>query len=97
MTLCIDESCAGFNQEGRRQRLFSDDGKPTPYLGEMLKFLQQYQLEFSRTQAFCKKLSDLKLLEPMQARLNLEFQAEDTALTTSGLQRPPPGVNFLRI
>lgn len=70
-TLCIDEGFAGFNQEGRGQRLF-DDAKPTPYIENVLKFLQQYQTEFRRTQAFCKKLKDLNLLEPMQAQINFD-------------------------
>jgi SapC len=61
----------GFNQSGRGERLFGDDGKPTPYLENALKFLGQYQREFHRTQAFCKKLKDLNLLEPMQAQINL--------------------------
>jgi hypothetical protein len=70
-TLCIDEAFPGFNQSGRGERLFGDDGKPTPYVENVLKFLQQYQLEFQRTQAFCKKLKDLNLLGPMQAKINL--------------------------
>ena len=70
-TLCIDEAFPGFNQSGRGERLFGDDGKPTPYVENVLKFLQQYQLEFHRTQGFCKKLKDLNLLEPMQAQINL--------------------------
>jgi hypothetical protein len=70
-TLCIDEAFPGFNQSGRGEQLFGDDGKPTPYVENVLKFLQQYQLEFHRTQAFCKKLKDLNLLEPMQAQINL--------------------------
>jgi hypothetical protein len=70
-TLCIDEAFPGFNQSGRGERLFGDDGKPTPYVENVLKFLQQYQLEFQRTQGFCKKLQDLNLLEPMQAQINL--------------------------
>jgi SapC protein len=70
-TLCIDEAFPGFNQSGRGERLFGNDGKPTPYLENMLKFLQQYELEFRRTQPFCKKLKDLNLLEPMQAQINL--------------------------
>ena len=37
----------------------------------VLKFLGQYQREFQRTQAFCKKLKDLNLLEPMQAQIKL--------------------------
>jgi hypothetical protein len=68
-TLCIDETFPGFNQSGRGERLFGDDGKPTPE--NVLKFLQQYQLEFQRTQTFCKKLKELNLLEPMQTKINL--------------------------
>jgi len=70
-TLCIDENFAGFNQGGGGERLFGNDGKPTPYVENVLKFLGQYQLEFHRTQTFCKKLKDLNLLEPMQAQINL--------------------------
>jgi hypothetical protein len=70
-TLCIDEAFPGFNQGGRGERLFGDDGKRTPYVENVLKFLQQYQFEFQRTQAFCKKLKDLNLLAPMQAQINL--------------------------
>jgi len=70
-TLCIDEAFPGFNQGGRGERLFGDDGKPTPYVENVLKFLQQYQFEFQRTQAFCKKLKELNLLAPMQAQINL--------------------------
>jgi hypothetical protein len=69
-TLCIDETFPGFNQSGRGERLFSDGGKPTPYLESVLKFLQQYQFEFDRTQRFCKKLKDLNVVEPMQAQIN---------------------------
>jgi hypothetical protein len=70
-TLCIDEGFPGFNHDGRGQRLFGDDNKPTPYVDNVLKFLQQYQLEFNRTQAFCGKLKELNLLEPMQAQVSL--------------------------
>jgi SapC len=37
----------------------------------VLKFLHQYQLEFQRTQSFCKKLKELNLLAPIQAQINL--------------------------
>ena len=71
-TLCIDEGFPGFNRKGRGERLFTDERKPTPYVENVLKFLQQYQLEFRRTQALCKKLKELNLLEPMRAQINLE-------------------------
>ena len=70
-TLCIDEAFAGFNQQGRGEHLFDADKKPTPYVAKVLKFLEQYQIEFRRTQEFCRKLVERKLLEPMQAQANL--------------------------
>lgn len=69
LTLCVDEACGGFNREGRGQRLFGDDGKPTPYVDAVLKFLQGYQAHFQRTQAFCRKLKTHGLLDPMQAQI----------------------------
>ncbi|MDB5978260.1 MAG: multidrug transporter [Nevskia sp.] len=71
LTLCIDEAFAGCNQENRGEHLFAEDGKPTPYVDRVLQFLQDYQLQFKRTQAFCKKLKELDLLEPMQAQATL--------------------------
>jgi hypothetical protein len=69
--LCIDEQFSGFNGDGRGERLFTDDGKPTPYVDNILKFLQEYQLQIHRTERFCKKILDLELLEPMQAQVEL--------------------------
>jgi hypothetical protein len=71
LTLCIDEAFPGINRNGRGQRLFEAEGKPTDYLNNVLNFLQHYQLEFQRTEEFCKKLKNLSLLEPMQAQVNL--------------------------
>jgi hypothetical protein len=85
--LCIDEAFAGLNQSGRGERLFGNDGKPTPYVENMLKFLQQYQLEFRRTQAFCKKLKDLNLLEPMRAQIELGYGQRMTLRGFSVVQR----------
>ena len=69
--LCVDEAFPGFNREGRGQRLFGDDGKSTPYVDNVLKFLQEYQTQFFRTQTFCRKVRDLGLLEPMQAQISM--------------------------
>jgi SapC len=70
-TLCIDEMFDGFNQAGDGERLF-DQSEPTPFVSNMLKFLQRYHSEFRRTQEFCKKLKDLNLMQPMQAQLSIE-------------------------
>ncbi len=69
-TLCIDESFAGCNQENIGERLFDSKGEQTVYLKNVLGFLKEYQVRFARTKAFCKKLSELELLEPMNAQIN---------------------------
>src|SRR5258708_35540235 len=79
-TLCIDESFPGFNQQGRGERLFDDQNKPTPYVENGLNFLTQNQIESRPTQAFCAKLHALDLLEPMSAQGNL-VTGERVALT----------------
>jgi len=68
--LCVDEAFPGFNREGRGQPLFGADKKPTPYVDNVLKFLQEYQAQFHRTRAFCRKVKELDLLEPMQAQIS---------------------------
>jgi len=70
-TLCIDEEFAGCNQEGRGEHLFDSDGNRTQYLENVLRFVNDYQGQFRRTQLFCKKLQELDLLEPMQAQFTL--------------------------
>lgn len=71
-TLCLDESYPGLNEEGRGQPLYDPaTEKPSQYTQNVLKFLQQYQLEFQRTQEFCRKLRELNLLEPMRAQISL--------------------------
>lgn len=69
LTLCIDESHPGVNREGRGHSLFTDDAKPTPYVEKVLDFLQEFQAQFERTRAFCHRLKELQLLEPMQANV----------------------------
>ncbi|WP_188860091.1 SapC family protein [Marinobacterium nitratireducens] len=69
--LCVDEEYAGCNTEGRGERLFDSAGERTQYLGNVLNFVQEYQVQFNRTQAFCSKLKELGLLESMQAQLRL--------------------------
>ena len=78
--LCIDEGFPGFNQEGRGEKLFDGEGKPTAFVDNVLKFLQSYQMEFRRTQDFCKKLQQLNLLESMRAQVTLD-SGERMALT----------------
>jgi len=69
LTLCIDETHPGVNREGRGQRLFGEDRKPSDFTNNVLKFLQDYQAQFERTRAFGKRLKELNLLAPMQAEV----------------------------
>ena len=68
-TLCVDETYPGLNREGRGQRLYDDQRKPSPFTGQVLEFLRQYQVEVDRTRAFCRKLEEAGLLEPMQVEV----------------------------
>jgi len=81
LTLCIDESYPGLNQEGRGQKFFTDDGKATPYVENVLKFLQEYQAQYERTRVFCKRIKELGLLEPMQAQVTTP---QGSKITLSG-------------
>ena len=69
--LHIDEGFAGCNRENKGERLFDAEGNQTQYLQNTLRFLQEYQGQFRRTEAYCKRLMDLDLLQPMQAQFNL--------------------------
>jgi hypothetical protein len=66
--LCIDESFSGFNQSDEGPALITEDGTPTEYTEGVLEFLSQYQAEFELTQAICRKLKDLNLLEAKQVQ-----------------------------
>lgn len=81
-TLCIDESFTGYNTDGRGERLFDADGERTQYLSTVLNFQQEYQAHFSTTQAFCRRLKELELLEPVEARFG---QAGGRLHTLTGL------------
>jgi hypothetical protein len=70
-TLCIDDNFSGCNTEGRGERLFDAEGERTQYLETVLNFLKEYQAQFQRTRAFCARLKELDLLEPMQATFTL--------------------------
>jgi hypothetical protein len=69
LTLCIDETYPGVNREGRGEKLFDDEGKPSAYTGRVLKFLQEYQAHFERTLSFGRRCKEFGLLEPMQAQV----------------------------
>ena len=86
LTLCIDESHPGLNRDGKGQRLFADDGKPSAYTEQVLKFLQEYQAQFERTKVFGKRLKELGLLDAMQAQVTTP---KGEKLTLTGFMAVP--------
>jgi hypothetical protein len=65
--VCIDEGFAGFNREGRGERLFLEDGAQSKTLERSLSFLQEFQVQHQRTMDFCAVMRQHDLMEPMQA------------------------------
>jgi hypothetical protein len=79
--VCIDEAFAGLNtREG--EALFDAQGQETPFLRSAIDFLQQYQREYQRTEAFCQRLLEAGLLVEMDARADL---VDGRSFTVNGL------------
>lgn len=70
--LCIDEDFPGCNREGRGERLFDAEGNRTQFLENALDFTRSYQQQHEQTLAFARRLTELDLLETMQANLKLQ-------------------------
>ena len=71
-TVCVDESYAGFNTAKEGQPLFNAKGEDGPVLKQAVDFLKEYQTHVRLTEAFCKNLKELDILEPMQANVSLK-------------------------
>jgi len=68
--VCIDEAFDGIN-DSEGEPLFDAQGNDTPYLRNALDFLGEYQKEYLRTEAFCRRLEQAGLLMEMNARADL--------------------------
>jgi len=81
MGVCIDEAYAGLNdKEG--EAMFDSQGNNTPFLQNALDFLNRYQQEYRRTEAFCQRLEQAGLLVEMNAKADL---VDGRSFTVSGL------------
>ncbi|HEV8689205.1 MAG TPA: SapC family protein [Ideonella sp.] len=60
--VCFDESSPVFSKE-QGERLFKDDGEPTPYLEDVRKFVEKIEVEVDRTRMAGRKLMEMKLLQ----------------------------------
>lgn len=70
-TVCIDSAYLGFNKDGNGESLFDGDDNESESLQKTVEFLKDYQNHVQRTTLFCKKIKDLKLLEPMKADVKM--------------------------
>jgi hypothetical protein len=81
MAVCVDEAFAGLNpSEG--EALFDASGNDTAFLRNALDFLQRYQAEYLRTEAFCQRLEQAGLLMEMNAKADL---VDGRSFTVNGL------------
>ncbi|AMO23971.1 SapC family protein [Ramlibacter solisilvae] len=81
LAVCIDEAHTGLHQD-RGEPLFDAQGGDTPLLANALEFLQRFQQEFARTEAFCQRLEQAGLLREMDAKAEL---ADGRSFTVNGL------------
>ena len=77
-TVCLDEAYAGFNNNRKGQQLFDDAGNETETLKQTITFLREFQNQVQLTTLFCNKISELGIIESMQARI--EKDGKQTAL-----------------
>ena len=68
--VCVDEASPAFNAADG-QAMFDEGGKNTPFLDNALNFLNAYQAQFARTEAFVKRLQELDLFTQMSAKTEL--------------------------
>jgi hypothetical protein len=78
LAICIDADSPALVKDGSKgHKLFNEAGEQTDHLKEVIEFLRDYQYRTELTKIFCKRLHDLKLLEPMQA--NITFKGREDA------------------
>ncbi|MDU9416244.1 SapC family protein [Pseudomonas sp. zfem005] len=68
-TVCFDAAYSGWNEEEGRE-LFDEEGHNSPFLEEMIQFLQNFTTEMERTRRFVDKLNELELLSTRSLKLS---------------------------
>ena len=67
--VCIDEACTGLAVAEGGSPLFDESGAASPFLNSMIQFMQNYQGDFVRTQAFVARLRKFDLLKEGNAKI----------------------------
>ena len=81
LAVCVDEAFDGLN-ETEGEPLFDAQGNNTPFLQHAVEFLERYQAEYQRTEAFCQRLEQAGLLVEMNAKADL---VDGRSFTVNGL------------
>jgi hypothetical protein len=82
LTLCVDEPALHEGSGEGFERLFKEDGSPTPLAQGAMEFCQSYFKAAQETQVFCQALAASGLLKPLEA----VFQNDERRLTFRGFQ-----------
>ena len=67
MIVCIERPSSLFAEEGHDMPLFDDQGEPSEYTKNAIKFCEDFETERRRTEAFVTLVKDLDLLETKRA------------------------------
>lgn len=81
LTVCVDEAFDGLNSDDG-EALFTAEGKDTPYLQQLQKFLLDFHNDMQRTTQFAKRLNELGLL----VERNIDFKLGEQHLNLNGFK-----------
>lgn len=80
--VAIDEDCANLGRE-EGELLIDADGKSTPYLNDLVKFIESVHADYGRAATFAKTLAERGLLREMHAEVKLDNGQQ---MTITGFQ-----------
>lgn len=86
-TICIDDKYSGFNTSKKGEKLFDEDGGHTEQLKRSIEFLREYNRHTQVTTAFCNRLNELNILEPMKLSMKTDDGKEKTMGGFVGVNR----------
>lgn len=74
--LCVDEECIGLNTAGEGEALFDEQGTASPFVNDLMQFMNNYQMNLTRTLAFTEHLQQLGLFVENNAKVKLNSGEE---------------------
>ena len=86
-TICIDDQYSGFNTSKKGEKLFGRSGTYSDQLKKSIEFLREYNNHTQVTAAFCAKLKELNLLEPMKLSVKTNDGRELSMVGFMGVNR----------